>query len=363
MSLKPKTIGIIGGGQLGQMMALSAIEMGYKIAVLDPDENCPCKQLSNHFICAAYDDKSALLKLNEFSDVITYEFENVPITTLKEVISIEKCPQGFKALELSQDRILEKEFALSLNIPTVEFFNISNYEELNQVKKDHDYILKTRRLGYDGKGQYDLNHVQTYPIELNHNSGYILEKKCLFDAEISIAITRFKDGCTFFESSQNTHRSGILRYSISPSLQSKEVIEKAQMYTQKMVESLDYIGVFVVEYFVKDNELFFNEFAPRPHNSFHQTIESCEFSQFDTHIRAITLQRRVEPKLMSASLMVNVLGDNYDKIQGFIESTTIPIHFHWYGKTELRLKRKMGHMTILCDDPSAVIEQWEEHLC
>lgn len=361
MILNPLKIGIIGGGQLGQMMAMSAIEMGYQIIVLDPDQNCPCAHLSSQFICAAYDDAQALKQLNEMCDIITYEFENVPISTLQENISLEKCPQGFKALEISQDRILEKEFAQALNIPTVEFLRIDAVSDLEKVQSTDDYILKTRRLGYDGKGQSHFK--ANTKVDLNHPSGYILEKKCHFDSELSIAITRFKDGCSFFETSLNTHKKGILAYSINPSKHQNSLIVKAQSYSQKLVEALDYIGVFVVEFFVKGDELFFNEFAPRPHNSYHASIEGYEFSQYDTHILAITSHTSVQPNCLIPTLMVNVLGDNYDKALAFVDSNPYPAHLHLYGKKECRLGRKMGHITYCTKEPETKLKQWEDQLC
>lgn len=354
-------IGIIGGGQLGQMMAMSAIEMGFDVVVLDPDSTCPASKVCSHFICAPYNDMVGLQRLNEMCDVITYEFENVPIKTLQENISLSKCPQGFKALEISQDRLLEKQFAQSLDIPTVDFFVINTIEDFNEINDKENTILKTRRLGYDGKGQIDMALESS--IELNQDSGYILEKKCKFDSEISIAITRFKDGVSFFPVSQNVHKGGILRYSISPSNHSETLIKKAQDYTQRIVEALDYVGVFVVEYFVEGEKLYFNEFAPRPHNSYHASIEACEFSQFDTHIRAITRQSKVEPKLMSPTLMINILGDNFEKALKYQSQQKEKAHMHIYGKKELRIGRKMGHMTYCVDDPQACIEKWESELC
>ncbi len=360
-SLNYIKIGIIGGGQLGQMMAMSAIEMGFEVIVLDPDSSCPAKKVASHFISAPYNDIVALSRLNDMCDVITYEFENVPIKTLQENISLSKCPQGFKALEISQDRLLEKQFAQSLDIPTVDFFVINTIEELNAIKDKENYLLKTRRLGYDGKGQLDL--AKEDELTLNNESGYIAEKKCRFDSEISIAITRFNNGSTFFPASQNTHKGGILRYSISPSNINETLIKQAQDYTLKLVEALDYVGVFVVEYFVEGNKLYFNEFAPRPHNSFHASIEGCEFSQFDTHIKAITRQAKVEPRLMSPTLMVNILGDNFEKSLSYQNQQEESAHVHIYGKKELRIGRKMGHMTYCVDDPKSSIEKWEDKLC
>ncbi len=354
-------IGIIGGGQLGQMMASSAIEMGFKVFVLDPDSSCPASALASQFICAPYNDVAALNKLNESCDVITYEFENVPISTLMENISLSKCPQGFKALEISQDRLLEKNFAKTLNIPTVDFLVIDTQEEYLAIENKENYILKTRRLGYDGKGQVDLK--SNDDVKISHESGYIAERKCLFDHEISIAVTRFKDGSSVFPVSLNTHKKGILAYSINPAPLTEKVIKEAQDYTIKLVEALDYYGVFVVEYFVEKDKILFNEFAPRPHNSYHASIEGCEFSQYDTHIRAITSQKKVDPHLLSPTLMVNVLGDNYDKALSFAKDSAYPMHLHNYGKKELRLGRKMGHITICCDDPQDCIEKWETELC
>jgi 5-(carboxyamino)imidazole ribonucleotide synthase len=358
----PAVIGIIGGGQLGQMLALSAIAQGYWIAVLDPDANCPCSNLAHHFIQAAYNDEDALKRLNVLADVITYEFENVDVEATKACIDADKLPQGFKALMISQDRLLEKQFAINSGIPCVPFEHFNTKAEYDDLMLNHPRVIKTRRYGYDGKGQTWL-YTQTDKnnCQLHFPHPYVIEDICLFDKEISVAVCSFSDGIVAYEPFENVHVSGILRSSIYPARIEASLAEKAVHYATQLVEALDYRGILVVEFFVMGDAIYFNEFAPRPHNSAHGTIETCDFSQFDLHIRAITNHPKRNPKRLQCNLMLNILGENYEQALKLWSTSLEPIHLHLYGKTEIRPQRKMGHLSFNADTMDPCIEllnQW-----
>lgn len=358
----PAVIGIIGGGQLGQMLALSAIEQGYWIAVLDPDPHCPCSKLAHHFIQAQYNDEEALKKLNVLADVITYEFENVDVEATRRVIEAHKLPQGFKALMISQDRLLEKQFAIQCGIPCVPFEHFNTRAEFDALSIDRPRVIKTRRYGYDGKGQsYLYTEIDKRQCSLRFPHPYVIEDICLFDREISVAVCAFDDGIVAFEPFENLHVKGILRSSLFPARIDPALSQKANEAAIRLVKALDYRGILVVEYFVSGDEIYFNEFAPRPHNSAHGTIEACDFSQFDLHIRAISHHPKVEPKRLQCNLMLNILGEDYEHALKLWNTSKEAIHLHLYGKTEKRPQRKMGHLSLNTDTVEAcipLINQW-----
>lgn len=357
-SLPPSIIGIIGGGQLGKMMALSMIEQGYQVAVLDPDMDCPCSKIANHFICASYSDEFALHQLAEMSEVLTYEFENVDVDMLRKVSQLENVPQGYDCLKVSQDRLLEKSTIEYLGIPTVRFEAFSSQIELDQLTLKYPLIIKTRRFGYDGKGQYRVNDKQALTsLKLEFPNDYIAEEVCVFDTEISVIVCGFKDGQAYFEPIENRHVNGILDTSIYPAQISEDIQYKALQSASKIIETFNYIGVLAVEFFVKDNQLYFNELAPRPHNSGHGTINSCDYSQFDLHVSAICGGSVIQPKRLQSSVMQNILGQDLELfIQRFEIQSTQSIHLHLYGKKEIRHNRKMGHLTIHHDSVEQVKE-------
>jgi len=360
--LPPSMIGIIGGGQLGKMMALSLIEKGYKIAVIDPDPTCPCASIANVFICASYSDKEALKQLSNQSEILTYEFENVDVDTLQKVSHCDQVPQGYDCLRVSQDRYIEKKTIQEIGIQTVKFQAFSTSIELKALTLNYPIIIKTRRFGYDGKGQYlinnpsELNNLDlTFPLE------YIAEEVCAFDIEISVIACGYKDGIATFEVFENKHKNGILDYTIHPARISNDLQNKAIESTIKIIKNFNYIGVLAVEFFVKDNELYFNEYAPRPHNSGHGTINSCDYSQFDSHVSAICGSSMLKVQSLKTSMMINILGQDMDDAMNRYETLSAQsIHLHLYGKTSARVNRKMGHITILGDDYEEVFEKAEK---
>lgn len=360
--LPPKTIGIIGGGQLGRMMALAARYMGYKIVVLDPTPNCPTAQIADEQIIAAYNDIEAIQKLMDKSDVVTYEFENVDLQAASLIEKTGKLPQGAFALEITQDRKKEKELIRELGLSVADFEIVENGLECRKVLEEFPLpaVIKTCHGGYDGKGQVKLESRDDFKeaIELAESaSPCIIEKWIPFDLEISTVFTRSIVGeIEFFPIAENDHRDQILYKTTVPAKVQSLVTEKAYEAARKLAERMDIVGTFTVEMFVSQDKIYLNEMAPRPHNSGHYTIEACSTSQFTQHIRAICGLRLVPVRLLEPSIMLNILGENMPGVmkampklrEGFI---------HLYGKEEAKTKRKMGHVTFIGETSTNVDDQ------
>ena len=339
-------IGIIGGGQLGMMMAEASKKYGHKIIGLDPNPNCSLSRCADEMVVASYENIQAFELLVSKSDVITYEFENVELSMIEKHIEI--IPQKSKGLLKSKNRLIEKVYASKLNIPTV------NYLELKHI---HDIfypsIIKTTTGGYDGKGQHRIlckDDIDHFPHNAQYN--YIIEALVDFDYEISVIATRDQFGeIVTFPIPVNTHKNGILYESDVTKNLPNVVSEKAIDYTKRIINDLDYVGTLAVEYFVVGDDVIFNEFAPRPHNSGHYTIEGCTVSQFENHILAITNEHVETPKLLQPVSMINVLGQN----MAFVEMCSTDNGFvHLYGKNEKKRDRKMAHITILGNSKSEI---------
>lgn len=341
------TIGIIGGGQLGQMMALSAIQSGYKVAVLDPDPKCPCAAVAQPLIVARYDDAVALAQLTEMSDVVTYEFENADSALIDGFGAQGKIPQGSLALSISQHRFKEKQFAQFLKIPTPKTISLQTKEELMTLN-EFPLVIKSCRYGYDGKHQYIVrNETELEQLSLSFPGEYVAEAYIPFDKEISVVCACFKDGLSFFEPFENVHVNGILSTALHPARITATQTQLAIEYTERIAQALDYVGVLAVEYFVTKDGILFNEMAPRPHNSAHGTIEGCTFSQFDLHVAAITGSPVIQPRRTSYTLMVNILGQDLSRMIDLLPSLDPDeTHIHLYGKAEARTNRKVGHLTL-----------------
>ncbi|API88574.1 5-(carboxyamino)imidazole ribonucleotide synthase [Marinilactibacillus sp. 15R] len=359
------TIGIIGGGQLGRMMAFSAKERGYKIAVLDPTKNCPTAQVADHHIEAAYNDAEALNKLAEISDVLTYEFENVDASTIKKVIDQVRVPQGTNLLLITQNRLKEKEFLKKSGIPVAAYAKIKTVEELNDSIQELGYpaVLKTVQGGYDGKGQYVLKTKAdiSEAALLLENGICILEKWVEFEKEVSIMVTRNERGhISTFPVSENIHQNNILLKSIIPARVSEKVQEETKKIAEKIAEKIQLVGVLGIELFItKDEDIYANELAPRPHNSGHYSIEACSDSQFDMHIRAICGYSLPKVELLKSAVMVNILGEHLEKSLELNESKP-SWHVHDYGKADVKIGRKMGHITILTDNIDKTLKEVNE---
>lgn len=354
MSVLPagSTIGIIGGGQLGRMLAMAASRFSYKTIVLDPSADCPAAQLCSDHIIAAYDDQAALAGLAARADVITYEFENVPVAPLQALGATPLAPSA-KALEVAQDRLVEKDFLNAHDIATAPYRDITSIDDLGHALEAFGGkgILKTRRLGYDGKGQIRLINAdaQTQQAALDSLKGAnaILEGFVDFTAEISVIAARGMDGhVATFPPAKNVHEDGILATSTVPSNVPDATIKAAQDATKRLANALGYVGVMGVEFFaLDDGTLLANEFAPRVHNSGHWTEAACAISQFEMHIRAITGHALPTPQLHTPCVMHNLIGDQLSQLETLAADPNT--HIHLYGKAETRQGRKMGHVTRL----------------
>ncbi|MEI9405967.1 5-(carboxyamino)imidazole ribonucleotide synthase [Mesorhizobium argentiipisi] len=354
MSLAPgSTIGIIGGGQLGRMLAMAAARLGYRIVVLEPQADCPAAQVANRQIVAAYDDPAALADLASASAVITYEFENVPVSAAQTLAATVPVYPPARALEVAQDRLTEKSFLNGIGIPTAEFCPVDNDDQLTEALRTFDGsgVLKTRRMGYDGKGQRVFRNMQTGGFtgtcEAMGNVPLILESLVAFEREISVIAARGLDGSVAaYDPAENVHREGILRSSTLPAAIRPETAAAAKDAAAKILSALDYIGVIGVEFFVlADGSLLANELAPRVHNSGHWTEAACVVSQFEQHIRAVAGLPLGSPARHFDCVMENLIGDDVLRVPALLNEPDLMLHL--YGKAESRPGRKMGHFTRL----------------
>jgi 5-(carboxyamino)imidazole ribonucleotide synthase len=338
------TIGIIGGGQLGRMLALAGIPLGFRFVFLDPSPEACARHLGEH-ICAAYDDKNALNELANRCDIITFEFENAPAESVAHVSALRPAFPPANALKTARDRLNEKTLFQQLGIPTPAFANIESQQNLDDAVKTIGLpaVLKTRTLGYDGKGQKVLRNsldVENAFAELG-NVPCLLEGFVAFSGEVSLIAARNKQGETaFYPLVHNEHREGILRRS-EPSINHPQQA-LAEDYASRVMTSLEYVGVMAFEFFEFDNGLIANEIAPRVHNSGHWTIEGAECSQFENHLRAITGLPLGNPAICEYSVMLNLIGSIPEKNQLLAITGA---HLHDYDKTFVS-GRKVGHLTL-----------------
>ncbi|MGX9573115.1 5-(carboxyamino)imidazole ribonucleotide synthase [Mesorhizobium sp. f-mel] len=345
------TIGIIGGGQLGRMLAMAAARLGYRTVVLEPQPDCPAAQVANRQIAAAYDDTAALAELAAVSAVVTYEFENVPVMAASVLaVTVPVYPPA-RALEVAQDRVAEKKFLNGIGIPTADFCPVDNDDELTAALKKFDGsgILKTRRMGYDGKGQRVFRNMETGGFagicEAMGNVPLILESFVDFEREISVIAARGMDGSlAAYDPAENVHRDGILHRSTLPARIGSETAAAAQAAAAKILAALDYVGVIGIEFFVlADGALLANEIAPRVHNSGHWTEAACIVSQFEQHIRAVAGLPLGNPGRHLDCVMENLIGDDVLRVPALLAEPDLMLHL--YGKAEARPGRKMGHFT------------------
>lgn len=345
-----KTIGVLGAGQLARMLALAGIPLGFKFLYVDPSHSSPASLLGEQIV-APFEDATALQKLAESSDLITYEFENIPVSVVTKLAQTRSVFPPPIALESSQDRLLEKQFFNQHGIDTASFYPVDDQPSLEQAIAilKLPLILKTRRLGYDGKGQFlvkSLEDAITAFKELGQKN-IIAEGFVQFDRELSCIAVRGIDGATFFYPLvENFHHQGILRLSLAPALiHTADLNLQASAQVGRILQALDYVGILAVEFFEKEGKLIANEMAPRVHNSGHWTIEGAETSQFENHIRAVTGLPLGDPKPRGFSAMINIIGSMPDASKVL----HIPgAHLHDYGK-EPRVGRKLGHLTIRAD--------------
>ncbi|WP_416356460.1 5-(carboxyamino)imidazole ribonucleotide synthase [Aureimonas phyllosphaerae] len=345
------TIGIIGGGQLGRMLASSAARLGFRTLVLDPDADCPAAQVANDLIRGAYDDAAALRQLADRSDVVTYEFENVPVAPLRALGGPKPIHPPIEGLEVAQDRVVEKAFLNGIGIATAPWRAVDDPQELDHALLDlrGDCILKTRRLGYDGKGQATIAEGGPHDdvFESLGSVPAILEKKVPFEREISVISARGQDGSfVAFDPAENVHRMGILSRSTVPAEVPQEIAERAVETARAIMDKLGYVGVIGVEFFVgADGTLLVNEIAPRVHNSGHWTEAACTISQFEQHIRAVAGHTLGAANRHSDCVMENLIGHDVERAEALLAEPDTLVTL--YGKREARPGRKMGHVTRL----------------
>ena len=337
-------LGILGGGQLGMMICQAAQKIQVKTIIFSDTSDSPAINFSdNHFI-SNYDDFEQIDNFINECDYITFEFENIPFETLKYINKKKNVFPSPTINNIVQDRLTEKEFIKSLGIDTVPFLNISKSLMLSKIDEGFfPSILKTRRMGYDGKGQSIINDKKSL-INLDQDK-YILEKKIKLKQEISVITVRYQDESLFsYLPIDNTHKNQILFKSISPAIIDDNLKDKALSWSKKIIKSLDYIGVICIEFFIDENDkLYVNELAPRVHNSGHLTIESYNISQFESHIRSVCNLKKIKPQIKHPAEMINILGNDIFKYRD--TKSNANIFFHDYLKNKPKEGRKMGHLT------------------
>jgi 5-(carboxyamino)imidazole ribonucleotide synthase len=345
------TIGIIGGGQLGRMLAMAAARLGYKIVILEPEPDCPAAQIANRQIAAPYADPAALDELAGLADVVTYEFENVPVDAAERLAGQLPVFPPPRALDVSQDRLTEKRFLNGCGISPARFHPVDNDGDIGEALAAFggNGVLKTRRFGYDGKGQRVFRASAPGAVDGAYAAmggvPLIMEEFVPFSREISIIAARGQDGAVAaFDAAENVHRDGILRRSTVPAGAGEAIAAEARNAAFQLLDALAYVGVIGVEFFVtEDGRLLANEFAPRVHNSGHWTEAACTISQFEQHIRAVAGLPLGSPERHSDCVMENLIGDDMAKVRALLEEPDLLLHL--YGKKDVRPGRKMGHFT------------------
>ncbi len=343
-------IGILGGGQLARMLALAAGQLGLRCHIFAPETDSPAFQVTSLHTIASYDDRDARALFAAAVDVVTYEFENVPVEAVRYLESKVQVRPGSKALAVAQDRLLEKALARGLGAKTAEFVSVQSVEELKAAVLliGLPAVLKTTRMGYDGKGQVKI----MAPDELDaawramRGAPAVLEQFVKFDCEVSVIAARNGDGqVATFDVTENVHRNHILHTSSVPALISQAAKQTALVTTGRLLDALDYVGVAGVEFFVQGDDVFVNEIAPRVHNSGHWTQDACVVSQFEQHIRAVAGWPLGDPVRHCDVVMTNLLGDDVAEFAQLAPEPGCAVHV--YGKSESRPGRKMGHVNQL----------------
>lgn len=350
-------VGVIGGGQLGRMLALAGYPLDIRVTTLDPGEDTPASHVAPA-IRAAYDDPEALEKLATSSDVLTFEFENVPVQAARKAADHVRVFPPPAALEAAQDRAAEKALFERVGLAVPAYAAVSSADELGAAleRVGTPAVLKTRRLGYDGKGQVVIRDpaLAAQAWRAVGEAPSILEAFVPFDGEVSLVGTRGKDGATsFYPLIANEHRDGILRVS-RPLTDVGELQARAEAHGRALMQELDYVGVLAIEFFRIGEDLLGNEFAPRVHNTGHWTIEGAETSQFEQHLRAVTGLPLGSSAMVGCSTMANLVG----QVPSAAAVAAIPgAHLHLYGKAP-RAGRKLGHITVQADDRGTLAARW-----
>ena len=341
------TIGILGGGQLGRMLSVAASRLGYRTHIFEPGANPPAAHVADRVTTAAYDDTAALTAFADQVDIITYEFENIPTAALDLLET--NCPirPGREALRVSQDRLVEKTFLRDLGLATAPFAPVASRDELSAALQSTGTpaILKTRRFGYDGKGQARIDSPQSADAAYRDmaDAPAILEGFVDFSREVSVIAARGLQGdVACFDPGENEHHEGILRTTTVPATLTASQRIGAVLLASQILNALDYVGVMGVELFVTDSGLIVNEIAPRVHNSGHWTQNGCAVDQFEQHIRAITGHPLGDGRRHADVVMQNLIGNDMDKVPALMRQPDTALHL--YGKAETKPGRKMGHV-------------------
>ena len=343
------TLGIIGGGQLGSMLAIAAKKLNIKTVVFCDDVDAPVQNFCDKFIYANYDNNEKIIEFINLIDLVTYEFENIPFETLNEIHKLKPVLPKPSVNRLIQHRLAEKDFINNLNIRTTRYVSIEKKSDIDALEDFLPGILKTTTLGYDGKGQHPIKSLEDLnSLNVDFSKGYILEKLIKLKKEISIIITRFKNNkYEIYEPIENVHENQILKHSKIPAEINKKIYNQSQEWAMMIAEELKYVGTLCVEFFIDRNEnLYVNEIAPRVHNSGHLTINAYNISQFENHIRAVCELEQIPLKKFSNAKMINLIGDQISHYRNSHKLNENEFFFD-YLKKEIKEKRKMGHITTL----------------
>jgi len=341
------TIGILGGGQLGRMLSVAAARLGYKTCIFEPAGDCPASHVANYHFKADYEDEDALRAFAAAADVITFEFENIPAAALDLLGRLAPVRPGRRALKVSQDRLVEKAALADMGLATAPFAAVDDAEDLAEALAEIGTpgILKTRRFGYDGKGQVRIDGPEGAQAALDAMDGApaIYEGFVAFSHEVSVIAARGLSGeVACFDPGENLHEGGILRRTTVPARLSAAQRADAALLAGRILNALDYVGVMGVELFVTEGALIVNEIAPRVHNSGHWTQAGCAVDQFEQHIRAVAGLPLGDGSRHADVEMENLIGDDIDRLPALLRDPRASLHL--YGKAEARPGRKMGHV-------------------
>ncbi|WP_037585956.1 5-(carboxyamino)imidazole ribonucleotide synthase [Stenoxybacter acetivorans] len=366
--LPPAMLGILGGGQLGRMFTIAAKTLGYRVTVLDPDPNAPAAEFADTHLCAPFDDATALTQLAKCAAVTT-EFENVSADAMRQLALTTRVSPSGDCVAIAQDREQEKAWIRKAGLPTAPYRVIRCLADINDdCTALLPGILKTATLGYDGKGQAQINSLPelTEAFTKMGSVRCVLEQKLDLHTEISVVVCRLNsDNIACFPCAENQHECGILAYSTVPARLPENLQQQAQQLACRLADTLDYVGVLAVEMFVvgKDENLVINEIAPRPHNSGHYTLDACSTDQFQQQVRLMCGLPPADTHLLSPCCMANILGDlwyenNEPNWQILLQPTNV--YLHLYGKKTARAGRKMGHYTVLSDNAGSAYTSAKE---
>jgi len=351
-----QTLGIIGGGQLGKMIAHKAHQLGLRTVILTDQKNSPASFVSNNIIVGNYNNQKTLQKFCSQIDFATFEFENIPLVSAQYVAKHKPLFPKPEVLAITQNRLLEKNFLKNIGIATTKYYIINSYEDLEKGYLEFGKsILKTTTMGYDGKGQFMLDSItncqqawqELLPIFKQNKSDnqLILEQFCSFSCELSVIVARSKKQIVAYDPLNNIHRQGILWQSHYPAMLPNNIILQAKEIAINISQNLDLIGVLAVEFFLVENKLLVNELAPRPHNSGHFSMDACITCQFEQLIRAVLNINFGSTNFHSKGYMQNLLGSQINNLEEFLQNDQAKIHI--YGKQTIAEGRKMGHINIL----------------